>query len=270
MLAMEKETAAEARIIEAPALTRENLLKLVQGRALALRIKGYYAKETSAEVARRLLAHPRFGFYANAGDIGRVGMSFFETLVSDELRDLYFAQAAETMKDLRGACTPYASPIDLLRVELEELWPAGAQLLTMNGKSMFVGLARVFRGKAEAIPHQDILRRDAATFPLAARLTAQLAANVYLQPSEEGGELELWGMSYSDEEYDARRWKASYGLDRERIRESRALLRPETGDLILFNATQVHAVRPTLRGTRVTVSCFVGVQTTAEPLVYWS
>lgn len=266
---MQNETM-EARILEAETLTLGDLLDLIEGRVLALRIRNYYPRDLSGEIARRLLAHPRFGFYANAGDIGRVGMSFFETLVSSELREEYFAAADATMKDLRAACSPYVSPIDRLRVELEELWPSGAQLLRMDGRTMFVGLARVFRGRAEAIPHQDILRRDATNFPLAARLRTQLAGNVYLQPSAEGGELELWGRSYSDDDYDARRWKNSYGLDRARIDPSRAILRPEQGDLILFNATQVHAVRPTLRGTRVTLSCFVGARCAAEPLVYWS
>lgn len=251
-------------------LTADGLQDLAEGRLLALRVPRYTPAEASGEIARRLVEHPRYGTYSNAPDIGRVGMAFFETIHDPELKETYFSEAAAAMVDLRKACLPQVSPVDRVRGDLNSLWPSGAGLLVMDRRPMFVGLARVFRGKAEAIPHQDVLRRDAEDFPLAYRLTAQIAANVYLRPSEEGGELELWDRSYTDEEYDARRWKGSYGLDRDRIPGSDALLRPETGDLILFNANKVHAVRPTMKGTRVTLSMFIGARGTDEPLVYWS
>ena len=48
------------------------------------------------------------------------------------------------------------------------------------------------------------------------------------------------------------------------------VLTPETGDLIIFNSRNLHAVRPAAGGPRVTLSCFLGYRGATEPLTYWS
>ena len=45
---------------------------------------------------------------------------------------------------------------------------------------------------------------------------------------------------------------------------------PETGELILFAANRVHAVRAIRSGTRVTVSCFIGFRGRFDQLFLWS
>ena len=136
---------------------------------------------------------------------------------------------------------------------------------------MFVGLARVFTSTAEALPHQDVLRWDAPLECTSAQsLLTQLAANIYVQPSEGGGDLELWSSSLDRDEYERLKLPGSYGLDRAKLPPSAVRVKPEAGDLILFNANKTHAVRPVTSGIRVTVSCFIGVRSLTLPLSMWS
>lgn len=248
----------------------EDFRALLGGRILALRVPNYYTPRLAHLMAKRLIAHPLFGHYNNAPDVGRVGTAFFETVENGVLREKYYAGAITAIHALREACLPLSSPVDLFRLSLEETWEWGATLANLDGRPMFVGLARVFEEGAEALPHQDILRRDAPYCPSAYGLLTQLAINVYLQPSPSGGELEIWQMRLTDAEYDALRLPESYGLDRRRLPEPDVVIRPEVGELILFDSTNVHAVRATIGGSRVTVSAFVGYRGPGQPLIYWS
>jgi 2-oxoglutarate-Fe(II)-dependent oxygenase superfamily protein len=246
------------------------LIDLFENRLLAIRIPGYYPEDLSETVSNRLIQHPRFGYYANAEDIGRVGMAYFETIDSPARRAHYYQEARTAMMDMRGCCHPYVSPVDQLRIDIAEVWPNGANLENIEGQQMFVGLARVFTDGAEALPHQDILRRDAPHCPRAATLTGQVAANIYLRPTPEGGELEIWEQVINDNEYEQLRIPDSYGLDRSRLSSPAATLQPREGELVLFNSRCVHAVRPAKGGARITLSCFLGYRGQDQALSYWS
>jgi hypothetical protein len=252
-------------------LREDDLYDLTEGRTLAIHVPGYYPPDYAQMLSHRLQSHELFGRYANAPDIGRVGMAYFETVNDPERRRRYYELAPGWIQALRDAYAPFQSPMDKLRLQLQEHWPCGANLENIEGRPMFVGLARVFGSGAGAHPHQDVLRRDAARgCARAGSLITQLAANIYLCPSAEGGELELWSWRLSDAEYEALQMPGSYGLDRARLPEPEAVLRPGAGDAILFDATRLHAVRPARGGPRVTVSCFIGYRGRDQPLTYWS
>ncbi len=248
-----------------------DIIDLAEGRITSLRIPEYCPLELAQIVSERLINHHRYGRYGNAPDIARVGMAFFETVNGNEiLLQRYYAEARPAIQDIRELCTPYLSPMDRLRLELQEIWPHGANLMNLDGRPMFVGLARVLEVGAEALPHQDFLLSDAANYPAAHTLITQFGTNIYLQPSQEGGELELWEKKFSAKDYEKFRLPNSYGLDYAKLPPSRALIKPDAGDLILFDATKVHAVRPAQGSHRVTLSAFIGYSGRYQPLSFWS
>ncbi|MCT7960711.1 2OG-Fe(II) oxygenase [Laspinema sp. D1] len=257
---------------KADSVTMNGIRDLVAGEILAQVIPNYFPPSQCQKVAQRLIDNPLFGYYKNSGaeNVGRVGTAYFEIENDSYRRELYYAQAIHDIQALREMFRPHWSPIDQLRLDLEEIWPGGANLENIEGWLMFVGLGRVMENNAGILPHQDILRRDAPpNCQRASELKTQLAANIYLQTSQ-GGELEIWRRKVTDQEYEALRIPGSYGLDRMRLGPPDLTIKPEMGDLILFDSTNIHAVAPANAGVRVTISCFIGYRGDEKPLSFWS
>lgn len=241
---------------------------LFNGDALVLRIPGFVpegACQALSAGAQRVGYHD----YINAPTVGRIGMSFYETSSDAELRELYFRTAIDNIRILRNACSPYAFPIDTLRCELDDIWPAGAQLQSMGGRKMFVGLSRNMRPGAPLLAHHDIFARLASDSAEALSLLRQIAGNVYIGMPEKGGELLMWHNEISDAEFLERRGER-YGLPVESLGAPDLVIAPRTGECILFNARKLHAVAPGLGGDRLTLSCFIGYRGRNEPLTLWS
>jgi hypothetical protein len=78
---------------------------------------------------------------------------------------------------MRRNFMPYLSPINRLRLELDEIWPPGAQIAAFEGKKMFVGIFRVMppelSGGSADDPHFDALPRQICS------LDAQIAARSF-------------------------------------------------------------------------------------------
>lgn len=253
-------------------LTNENLIGLFQGDDLVLQVKNYFERETCLILKQKILKSMKLGFYENAPNIGRVGKAFYETINNPYSEKEYFENQAKWIEDLRKTCSPFISPIDALRLALDDIWSSGSIVASIDGQKMFVGLVRYFTSLASAEPHQDIIQRDAPHKDISGMIKCQLAFNVYLEMPEIGGELEIWDWVVTDEEFKClkdQREGFSYALNRERIRKSNILLKPDIGDLILFNSNNVHAVTPS-SGERLSISCFIGYCGMEKPLVVWS
>lgn len=258
------------QILERNEITQNDLRALIEGTASAVRVPKYYGGKAADDIAKMLLGSSLHGKYVNAPDIGRVGQAFFESQANEEARRKYETDAVKWIRELRAGLAPNLTPIDKVRLELDEVWEAGAQLATMNGRKMFVGLARTFSEGSYAEPHQDIFAWDAPDAPEASRVTKQLAVNVYLKMPEQGGGLTLWPVSFNQADYKARQIEGSYGLRKEELPAPSAEIQPQVGDLIFFNANNVHSVERIGKGTRVTWSSFIGYQGDAAPLILWS
>ena len=275
LLTVQKELAqtgiASMPMRTAETLTQGDLTDLVQGNITALRITGYYPQWLCEELCQNLLQLPEFARYLRAQNVGvqRTGMTFFETKGDPVLLDRYYQEAQRMISTIRNACFPYLSPMDKLRVELEEVWSAGAHLENVHRRQMMVGIARMFEDNFELPPHQDVLSRDISDSPAAGLLLAQLSANVYLQEAKFGGELEVWGIKPSYAEFLELSCDDLH-FDREKLPQPQVQYKPKAGDLVLFDSGRVHAVRPSRQGPRVSMSCFVGYRGQDRPLTYWS
>ncbi|MEU4872547.1 2OG-Fe(II) oxygenase [Streptomyces sp. NPDC021608] len=267
-----------AEIVEAEKVNSADLLALARGEIMAISVNSYCDPQVGRDNAQHLLGDElRYTGYDNVPDVHKWGHNTYEGLSSPEHEERYFADALPAIQSLRDYWSPYLSPIDRLRLELQEGWPAGANMEYLDRRPLFVGQARIFHEGNGAIPHQDFLPwelrnlRKSQQVDGVAQLTGQLTANMYLQTPQVGGELELWSIGYDYGAYDSlRAGPDSYGLHRDQIPGAAMVLKPRDGMLILFHATRVHAVRPSEGADRVAISTFIGVRSVDRPLTWWS
>lgn len=254
-------------IVKAKRLTNTDLKNLLVGNIFALRIPNYTKFEDAMRISRQLLQYT-INDYTNAPGIGRIGTAYYEVEnMNDKLK--YYAEAKKNIDALREQCAPNLSPIDKLRLELDEIWPAGASIENLGHGKMFIGLARCMEEHKDVLPHEDVLRRDDKGSPRSRELIAQLALNIYLKVPKEGGELELWNKSCSDEEFNRLRGQ-SYGIPRHLLPLPACRIKPHVGELVLFHSTRLHAVLPGKGGQRLSLSCFLGYRGENQPLSLWS
>ncbi len=251
-------------------VTKSNILKLLHNKIYALRIPGHYSKEACDIVTRNFLNSNLIANYTNAANIGRVGMAFYEVQDSHEMLEEYYRVAKINNARIKETFFPYVSPIDMLMIDLNKIWVAGCKIENLHGENMFVGLLRILDENAQIHPHQDLLRRDTKTALNAYTQITQLAANIYLNMPNEGGELQLWAHGCSDDEYKKLLTPGDYYVDRKKIAEPIITIKPEAGELVLFNPTRYHAVTAGEGSKRVSVSCFIGYRGEYNPLTLWS
>jgi MFS family permease len=264
-------------VLREKSLGRDALLTLVRGEAIAIVVADYYPAGTCAEFAQWVIDDSWYGEYENVPGVHKWGLNTYEGLSSKERERSYYENAPRAIMAMRERWLPYLSPVDRLRLELQEAWPAGANLEHLDGHALFVGQARVFEGGDGAVPHQDFLPWELADLRRAPRtdtraeLIGQLTANLYLQTPKTGGELELWSAGLPHDVYDGLRDPVhTYGLDRARLDPPAATIKPADGMLVLFHSTRPHAVRPAADCDRIALSFFIGVRGLEHPLTYWS
>lgn len=236
-------------------------------------IRAFVDPRAAGRIARRLERHPSHAVYRNTTELERVGESHFETHDTSGATDAealvaYLDAADRLMGEIRSLCAPDASPFDTLWGMLTRT--IGIERAVLGGRAMFAGIVRIFPEGSELLPHNDDFARDAPGFELAASLQAQLAVNVYLETPRHGGELELWRWRPSPQQLARVRQAGSgYGADRSLLPVPDVTLGVAPGDLVMFDAARVHAVRRQVVGRRIGVSCFLGYRR-GLPLVCWS
>lgn len=256
------------RCVVGHALMQSSLQALFDNKLYAIVITGFLDQRICAIVSKKLL-NRKMKEYTNAPGIGRIGISFYETMNNPKMERDYIDHAIKNMQILRKIFSPYHAPIDHLRVALDEIWPAGSQLAVRGGKKMFAGLCRALKDGNGILPHEDKFERDDPVELLRPTFKAQAAVNVYLQVPEKGGELELYKQSLGTDEYDSLR-KDSYGIARSLLPPPEVTIKPSNGDLVIFNSRRLHSVADTVGKTRLSVSCFIGFSGEDAPLKIWS
>ncbi|MEU6021615.1 2OG-Fe(II) oxygenase [Micromonospora sp. NPDC048871] len=207
--------------------------------------------------------------YTLTGDFQSIGTSIGEAGESTANEDRYMATAAETTELIRREVfAGRLSPLDDLRLRLDETWPDGATVARHEGRMMLPGIIRRWPAGGHANPHID---QRAIPLLAAHRLRRRIGTNIYLEvpPPDNGGEVEFWTLWTDEGSYDAHR-RSDYGLDRADLGEPHWSCAPRQGDLLMFDAARVHGVRRVDQGSRVSAACFVGVPSPGEPLVVFA
>ena len=253
--------------------TRAHFHLLLQGRTLALRVPLFADESTRRDWKRSLDDPARFSRYENAPEvkISTLGKTLFETQNDRKRLEAYFREAEQFEERMADLFSPRPSPFAMIQRRLADLWPAGACVGTLHERAMCPGIIRKFeKANSEGLPpHQDMLHKDTPEAAGASALKVQIAANLYIQVPERGGELELWDVCLSDAEQKARATGEHDFIDRSSLPEPEQL-RPRNGELILFRSDHVHAVTGMRREDRMAASCFLGYYGDDEPIRYWA
>jgi hypothetical protein len=271
MSALSKKFKEKNLIRTVKELSYQDFEDIQSGKILAIRVQDFYPKSECKRAALRLVNDDKLDSYAVAPNIHRRGKAIFDAASDPQKLDEYYRVAGPALKEIRRFFHPYIAPMDKLRLELQEIWPGGSTLENLHGRLMFCGLTRLFKAGSFALPHTDQTHWDVPESRAAWSLQTQFAANVYLQPALKGGGLELWETKISSkEEYDSLCIPNSYGLDHKKIGPSSALLYPQEGELIVFDARRIHAVQTIEEGNRLSSSCFIGYRGLTQPLTIYS
>jgi len=251
-------------------LTRESLLDLARRQIAGIHVKGFFQTDLATQVAAQAISHPELGHYHKkyTSSVGRVMIPHIDTESDPVVAEKYYREAAGNVAAIRSMFLPYMSPVDRIRLLLQELWPGGANIQQIRGKKCFVGAIRVFQPKtSEFFPHNDRIDYETDA-PEVVDITEQLVANMYLQVPDRGGDLCLWLRDPTPAEHDIIR--NVEGLNANDIEPPALRIHPDAGDLIIFSSRMLHAVTSCETGYRVGMAAFIACRTPEQPLTYWS
>ena len=249
------------------------LTALLHNELAAVRVPGFFPEEGTRKLAA-FLRTQTFERWDGTDMFFGLGIPRNTMMASADECLRYFEAARPAMRALRDAAGG-TSPIDRLRLELDELWPTGASVSTANpfGRKMLAGLARCMRpeallGATRAEKEDGLIHVDAS--PFLSPEHGGFTANVYAEVPAVGGELCVWPVSLADPESVADRAMAfllGNSFDSPLMAEVQSTMRkllprpciikPVPGDLIMFNAGRPHAVRGFTEGLRSSCQTFI-------------
>ena len=249
---------------------------------LAIWVQGYIERHVCDYIAKNLSnkAFAKYSFYADDIPVGRLGMAFGETCLDEKLQDEYFGKASETRTLIREIADPYISPVDKLMIDLDTLWDKGAITPEMYGKRMLSGIYRSIMPGGKITQHQDNLKEE---LPNADFIPVKdLVSNVFIEipdDPESGGEFQVWDYSPKyhnslSEYYNDSLSKDDHHLsddDFKNLENQECItIKPQVGDLIIFNPMNIHQVTELKLGRRISSSFHIGYMGVNKQLYCWS
>jgi hypothetical protein len=160
---------------------------------------------------------------------------------------LYLDQAEISWRAHSEVLDRFGNPISTFINGMMRGLGAPVERLKLNGQACFFGQYRCFGSAEDILPHVDVIERE---FPnLITPPPQQWAVNIMLRAPKSGGELEIWNIRPTAEQY------VGYGFDRPSITP---MIRytPSTGDLYLFQPGYLHAISRS-SGSRCALAGFI-------------
>lgn len=260
-------------LVSANALEEWHFIGLLNRSIDAVIIPNYFTEQECITVSEKVRMSQYFNTYPDQPSVSRLGIELYECENELDLAK-YQEDAPILTQEMRRLVHPYISPIDRLRIELDDVWSYGCNLARLGDRKAFAGIVREFRENNPGEPHCDVMAWGFLEhYKDKPNVINQIAANIYLKTSGAGGEIVLWDEWPTQDEYKMARnidEPTSFGLDRKKITQPKLEIKPNQGDLILFNSMRVHAVKKVETGVRMTWGCLIGYSKSNEPLVVWS
>jgi len=246
------------------------LLELANGTVAALRVRKLISQQACRHLTNQLRTSGKMVPHADVRGLRVIGLSHFQAARDRKVAKQYFEKAGEVAGTVRKLAEPFASPFDVALAFLAAAWPAGCQLMKLPTEAPLSPFTvRIYHRGVEIEPHQDILSAESPTDSVAASLTSQFAANVYLSMPPSGGILELFDTDDGAANYT----NPLYGsgtISRGHLAMP-VRIEPEIGELIIFPCRRIHAVTPSEGSKpRITISFFIGVWDVRSPLAIWA
>ncbi len=254
-----------------------NILKLMSEENIYVcRIKNFFDDKKCALYANRIISSTEKEVYEVNKTVGKIGSAIFDYAFNDKI-DEYFSLVEKNNKiidDIFGS----VAPSKLVFNELNNAWAHGCKVEHYYGKTAYYGIIRIFDQGGTAPPHQDMTAWDIKNCIEAQSIKKQFSINVYLQVSDDGGDLLVYDKHIDNEqEYQKtflRYLDIGYAAAHEELVASNTKfvsLKPSTGDLVIFNSQRMHAVSNNLSSTpRISSSFFVNYRSKHEPLCVFS
>ncbi len=266
-------TQSKGKVVTSEQLQPKDIMDLIEGRIIALRIPFFVAEATCKAWRLPLENSTELSRYSNAHDVSvnRIGMTLFETEHQREKLEQYFESASHTYPTIENILHG-DNPIREIHNAFNQAWDNGCQIENLHGHKMNPGIIRSFEADPEGglPPHMDTLFKDIPEVRGTKNITSQLATNLYISTSEEGGELEIWDFSPTIEELEMMYCGVHDFIDRDNIPIKPVVIKPEVGELIIFRSHCIHSVRPSRGGMRTAASCFIGYYDEQQPLTAWA
>lgn len=248
-------------------INRQSLTDLITNKISAIRIQNFMTSTERDMALRNIRHHTRSTTYLWSSDFSVIGTSVGEAHESPDKEQSYFEQAPETNRLLQDCVFPFGSPMSRVGKMILDAWEPGLKIAHRNGASFLPEIVRHWRTGGGAHPHID-----QTVTPLLRHLGLEkrLGCNVYIDMPTEGGSIEFWNRRFSDEEYEAAK-RADYGLDRDILGEPSLTIRPYAPEMVLFDASQPHAVEPARgEGDRIVNAAFFAFGGYDKPLVQFA
>ena len=200
--------------------------------------------------------------------IKKIGISLLSYLTK---KPEYFSEAEKARNVLRTLFNGMEDPRIKIHNLLSKVFPdSDVSIATEDGKKYACGIIRI-HGKGDfAQIHRDCVSYEAPNFGVS-KFTDQLSTVLYLQQSEEGGELIIYEKSWkkSDEKFR----EISFGYSNKVLKDCKksSIIKPRQGDLIILNPINYHEILP-VKGIkqRVTLGLFFAFSNINKKIVTWS
>jgi hypothetical protein len=239
----------------------ETVRSIAEGRIIAAHYHHAFASDECRAPLEQIKIRGGCTPYEGAPDLEHLGMSLFETSFGVSQRQTYFDRALANIERVRALWGQTRFPLDMVRALLDEASPKGANLLRIDQRTCAAGLIRIQENGAAIAPHMDHAGWDVPDALEAQHVEAQLTVVIPLSVGVSGGETTIYPVRLSKPHYDANRLPPpfSYGVRDDVLPSLSVTLKPQVGDMMIWDARHLHRVSAVIGSPRTTLSFFIGV-----------